>query len=352
MSCIIRSSTRREWLADRGGALDLKAGTEVGLVVETGCRYHAEMMFPDVISAGIRVARIGSSSVRYEVGLFRNEEEMASAEGFFIHVYVDRETRRPKALSEAMRTGWKRSRPEARPAGTGRADKGKGSGVAARVERDLPEFLVVAIHQPNRHLLALAVDIDNAEELQAGGRRQVLALLGRRRLDELQLGAEGHVEIVRAERAGMQRAGDEFPERVEVLELRLVRIVVMRRRVMHVRRQPHRVGDAGRLHEAQQIGNFQLAALGRAVVRIGNGFVTLAVGIVVPDNEAERHVGGNHLPGRLGSGKLALQPGNLLFAQNARLRRKLCFQRIVVRAAIGAHVEEEDIDQRTIAILR
>ncbi len=90
------------WLIE-AGLLDLKAGTEVGLVVETGCRYHAEMMFPDVISAGIRVARIGSSSVRYEVGLFRNDEEIASAEGFFIHVYVDRASRRPKALSDTMR---------------------------------------------------------------------------------------------------------------------------------------------------------------------------------------------------------------------------------------------------------
>lgn len=92
------------WLIE-AGLLDLKAGKEVGLVVETGCRYHAEMMFPDVISAGIRVARIGSSSVRYEVGLFRNDEDRASAEGFFIHVYVDRETRRPKVLTEAMRAG-------------------------------------------------------------------------------------------------------------------------------------------------------------------------------------------------------------------------------------------------------
>ena len=91
------------WLVE-AGLLDLKASEQIGLVVETGCRYHAEMMFPDVISAGIRVARIGSSSVRYEVGLFRNDEETASAEGFFIHVYVDRETRRPKALSETMRT--------------------------------------------------------------------------------------------------------------------------------------------------------------------------------------------------------------------------------------------------------
>lgn len=91
------------WLVE-AGLLDLKASDQIGLVVETGCRYHAEMMFPDVISAGIRVARIGSSSVRYEVGLFRNDEDQASAEGFFIHVYVDRETRRPKPLSEIMRT--------------------------------------------------------------------------------------------------------------------------------------------------------------------------------------------------------------------------------------------------------
>ena len=90
------------WLVE-AGLLDLKASEQIGLVVETGCRYHAEMMFPDVISAGIRVARIGSSSVRYEVGLFRNDEEQASAEGFFVHVYVDRQTRRPKPLSEPMR---------------------------------------------------------------------------------------------------------------------------------------------------------------------------------------------------------------------------------------------------------
>lgn len=91
------------WLVE-AGLLDLKASDQIGLVVETGCRYHAEMMFPDVITAGIRVARIGGSSVHYEVGLFRNAEETASAEGFFIHVYVARTTRRPKPLSETMRT--------------------------------------------------------------------------------------------------------------------------------------------------------------------------------------------------------------------------------------------------------
>ena len=56
------------------------------------------------MTAGIRVAKLGTSSVRYEVGLFRNEEETAAAEGFFVHVYVDRETRRPKALNDRLRT--------------------------------------------------------------------------------------------------------------------------------------------------------------------------------------------------------------------------------------------------------
>ena len=90
------------WLMDEG-LLKLRDGNPIGLVVETGCRYFAEMMFPDVISAGIRVARIGSSSVRYEVGLFRNDDVKASAEGFFIHVYVDRETRRPTPLDDDWR---------------------------------------------------------------------------------------------------------------------------------------------------------------------------------------------------------------------------------------------------------
>lgn len=90
------------WLIEQG-VLDFHAGDQIGLVVETGCRYFSEMAFPDVVTAGIRVARLGSSSVRYEVGLFRNAEETAAAEGFFIHVYVDRETRRPKPLNDALR---------------------------------------------------------------------------------------------------------------------------------------------------------------------------------------------------------------------------------------------------------
>ncbi|MDI6025705.1 thioesterase family protein [Corticibacterium sp. UT-5YL-CI-8] len=90
------------WLVEQG-VLDFHAGDQVGLVVETGCRYFAEIAFPDVVHAGIRVARLGSSSVRYEIGLFRNDEETAAAEGFFVHVYVDRVSRRPKPLNEGLR---------------------------------------------------------------------------------------------------------------------------------------------------------------------------------------------------------------------------------------------------------
>ena len=85
------------------GALDIHAGAVIGLVVETGCRYFAPLSFPDMVVAGLRVERIGNSSVRYQVGLFRNEEDAPSAQGHFTHVYVDRVARRPVALPAALR---------------------------------------------------------------------------------------------------------------------------------------------------------------------------------------------------------------------------------------------------------
>jgi len=91
------------WLIENN-VLDIHGGEQIGLVVETGCRYFSEMAFPDRISAGIRVARLGSSSVRYEVGLFRNDEETAAAEGFFVHVYVGRESHRPQPLNAALKS--------------------------------------------------------------------------------------------------------------------------------------------------------------------------------------------------------------------------------------------------------
>jgi len=90
------------WLVDQG-VLDIHEGGQIGLVVETGCRYFAELAFPDVVTAGLRVARLGTSSVRYEIGLFRNDEQQAAAEGSFVHVYVERASRRPKPLSEGLR---------------------------------------------------------------------------------------------------------------------------------------------------------------------------------------------------------------------------------------------------------
>lgn len=85
------------------GVLDIHGGGRIFVVVETGCRYFAEMAFPDVVHAGIRIARLGGSSARYEVGLFRNDDPSAAAEGFFVHVQVDRQTRRPLPLDEETR---------------------------------------------------------------------------------------------------------------------------------------------------------------------------------------------------------------------------------------------------------
>jgi acyl-CoA thioester hydrolase len=72
-------------------ALELDQVTEVGLVVETSCRYYAPLAFPDSVTVGLRCARLGGSSIRYEIGLFRNDDETACAEGHFIHVYVHRQ---------------------------------------------------------------------------------------------------------------------------------------------------------------------------------------------------------------------------------------------------------------------
>jgi acyl-CoA thioester hydrolase len=80
------------------GVLDIHQGDTIGLVIETQCNYFAPLAFPQNVEAGIRVARIGSSSVRYEVGLFAEGEQTAAAQGHFIHVYVDRMTRRPQTL--------------------------------------------------------------------------------------------------------------------------------------------------------------------------------------------------------------------------------------------------------------
>ncbi|KQW67885.1 MAG: thioesterase family protein [Methylibium sp.] len=85
------------------GVLDIHAGPVIGLVVETQCRYFAPLAFPQTVEAGLRVATLGRSSVRYEVGLFARGEATSAAHGHFVHVYVDRATRRPVELPAMLR---------------------------------------------------------------------------------------------------------------------------------------------------------------------------------------------------------------------------------------------------------
>lgn len=90
------------WLVENE-LLDLRNGKIIGLVVETGCSYFSELAFPDKVVAGVRIAHVGTSSVRYEIALFRGEEERAAAQGHFVHVYVDRETRKPLPIDQSFR---------------------------------------------------------------------------------------------------------------------------------------------------------------------------------------------------------------------------------------------------------
>ncbi|QBR03974.1 acyl-CoA thioesterase [Paraburkholderia pallida] len=90
------------YLIDRG-VLDAERSQTIGLVVQTQCDYFAPLAFPQQVDAGLRVAKLGSSSVRYEIGLFAAGAETPAAQGHFVHVYVDRDTRRPAALPEPLR---------------------------------------------------------------------------------------------------------------------------------------------------------------------------------------------------------------------------------------------------------
>ena len=85
------------------GLLDLERSPVFGIVAETGCRYFEALAFPEPVEAGIRVAHLGRSSVRYEIGIFKKDAPEAAAQGHFVHVYVDRETRRPAELPADVR---------------------------------------------------------------------------------------------------------------------------------------------------------------------------------------------------------------------------------------------------------
>jgi acyl-CoA thioester hydrolase len=85
------------------GVLDIAKGATIGLVVETHCNYFKPIAFPDNLRVGLKVARLGTSSVRYDIGIFRNDDDTASAQGHLVHAYVDRASGRPVPLPDALK---------------------------------------------------------------------------------------------------------------------------------------------------------------------------------------------------------------------------------------------------------
>ncbi len=95
------------WLI-REGELDIHAGQAIGLCAESHCSFSAALAFPEVVEAALRVGKLGRSSVRYEIGLFRQGVEEPAAEGWFVHVFVDRDTRRPVEIPGRVRASLER----------------------------------------------------------------------------------------------------------------------------------------------------------------------------------------------------------------------------------------------------
>jgi acyl-CoA thioester hydrolase len=90
------------------GGFDLARSPIIGLAVETFCKFLKPITFPDVIDAGLRVGKLGNSSVRYEIGLFREGDDEPAAVGYFVHVFVDRDSRRPQPIPDPLRTALER----------------------------------------------------------------------------------------------------------------------------------------------------------------------------------------------------------------------------------------------------
>ena len=90
------------WLIREGG-LDIHGGDVIGLCVESHCEFRTALAFPETVVAGLRVAHLGRSSVRYEIGLFREDDPEPAAEGWFVHVFVDRAGRRPRDIPAGVR---------------------------------------------------------------------------------------------------------------------------------------------------------------------------------------------------------------------------------------------------------
>ena len=85
------------------GGLDIHRGPVIGLCAESHCRFDAALEFPQTVQAGLRVGKLGNSSVRYEIGLFAEDADEPAAEGWFVHVFVDRESRRSAGIPDPIR---------------------------------------------------------------------------------------------------------------------------------------------------------------------------------------------------------------------------------------------------------
>jgi acyl-CoA thioester hydrolase len=96
------------WLIEASGT-DVRQLPALGLVVETSCRYLAELRFPETVTAGLAVTRLGTSSVTYQLALFGERVDPPAAVGRFVHVYVDRETRQPVPVPDVLRTTMERA---------------------------------------------------------------------------------------------------------------------------------------------------------------------------------------------------------------------------------------------------
>lgn len=96
-----------EWLIREGG-LDIHAGQTIGLCAESHCRFLAPVSFPDTVEAGLRVGKVGNSSVRYEIELYKQGVEEPIAEGWFVHVFVDRDERRSRPIPDGIRESFER----------------------------------------------------------------------------------------------------------------------------------------------------------------------------------------------------------------------------------------------------
>jgi acyl-CoA thioester hydrolase len=95
------------WLIREGG-LDIHRGAAIGLCAESHCSFKAAVEFPETIDAALRVGKLGRSSVRYEIGLYRQGDDEPAAEGWFVHVFVDRESRRPAEIPAPLRAALER----------------------------------------------------------------------------------------------------------------------------------------------------------------------------------------------------------------------------------------------------